>query len=113
MVANGKLARFEPSRSALLSMDLQTGIVGIYTRSDPALPAHAAKVLEAARKRQMTVVHVQVGFRPGLPEVSSRNLLFSAVKQSVERQQLFRGPLGAIHPGVAPKLMRLSSPSTG
>jgi nicotinamidase-related amidase len=92
----------DPRRTAILSMDLQTGIVGIYTKADPALPERAAKVLKAARDRQMCVIHVQVGFRPGLPEVSARNSLFSAVKSSAQHQQLFRPPLGAIHSAVAP-----------
>jgi nicotinamidase-related amidase len=94
---------FEPSRSAVLSMDLQTGIVGIYTRADPALPERAAKVLQAARNRQVNVIHVQVGFRPKLPEVSPRNALFGAIKNSAQHQQLFRGPLGAIHSAVGPE----------
>jgi nicotinamidase-related amidase len=51
----------------------------------------------------MTVIHVQVGFRPGLPEVSSRNLLFRAIKSSAQHQQLFQGALGAIPPAIAPK----------
>lgn len=84
-------------------MDLQTGIVGIYTKADPALSERAAKVLIAARKRQMKVIHVQVGFRPGLPEVSPRNSLFAAIKNSAQHQQLFRGPLGAIQSAVAPE----------
>src|ERR1700761_6430510 len=93
----------EPGKTAVLSMDLQTGIVGIYTKPDPDLPERAAAVLKAARKRQMTIIHVVVGFRPGLPEVSSRNSLFGAIKNSPRHQQLFQGPLGAIHSAVAPE----------
>jgi nicotinamidase-related amidase len=94
---------FEPSRSAVLSMDLQTGIVGIYAKADPTLPERSAKVLEAARNRLMSVIHVQVGFRPGLPEVSPRNSLFGAIKNSTQHQQLFQGPSGKIHAAVAPE----------
>ena len=93
----------KPGKTAVLSMDLQTGIVGIYTKPDPDLPERAAAVLKAARKRQMTIIHVVVGFRPGLPEVSSRNSLFGAIKNSPRHQQLFQGPLGAIHSAVAPE----------
>lgn len=50
----------------------------------------------------MKVIHVRVGFRPGLPEVSSRNPLFAAVKNSPQHQKLFAGPTGEIHPSVAP-----------
>lgn len=93
----------EPDRAAVLSMDLQTGIVGIYAKDDAALPDRAAKILESSRKRKLSVIHVQVGFRPGLPEVSLRNQFFGSVKRSVQHQQLFVGPTGAIHPTVAPQ----------
>jgi nicotinamidase-related amidase len=90
------------TRAAILSMDLQTAIVSIYTKGqgekDEFLP-RIAGVLGAARDRGMKVIHVQVGFRPGLPEVSSRNALFASIKSS---PQLFQGPSGAIHPDVAP-----------
>lgn len=94
---------FEPDRTAVLSMDLQAGIAAIYANNDPDLPNRAAGLLECARTRKMSVVHVQVGFRPGLPEVSLRNPLFGALKTSVEHQRLFMGPAGAIHQAVAPQ----------
>ena len=81
----GSLA-FEPNRAAVLSMDLQTGIVAIYAKDDPVLPNRAAKILESSRNRKMSVIHVQVGFRPGLPEVSLRNPLFGAIKRSAQHQ---------------------------
>src|SRR4029077_19141543 len=69
-----------PARTAILSMDCQTGIVSIYAKDDKdAFLARAAGVLNHARAAGMTVIHVQVGFRPGLPEVSSRNMLFGAI----------------------------------
>ena len=94
---------FEPSRAAVLSMDLQSGIVAIYAKDDPALPNRAATILESARHRMMSVIHVQVGFRPGLPEVSLRNPLFGAIKGSSQHQQFFLGPAGTIHPTLAPQ----------
>jgi nicotinamidase-related amidase len=94
---------FDPNRAAVLSMDMQTGIVAIYAKDDPALPNRAAKILESSRNRKMSVIHVQVGFRPGLPEVSLRNQFFSGIKRSAQHQQLFLGPSGAIHPTVAPQ----------
>ena len=94
---------FEPSRSAVLSMDLQAGIVSIYAGDQKQeLLSRVSSVLEQARRCGMTVIHVQVGFRPNLPELSSRNLLLGAIKQSPQHQQLFQGPVGAIHPDVAP-----------
>jgi len=94
---------FDFTRAAVLSMDLQTAIVSIYTQGDVGLLTRAAGVLKAARDHGLSVFHVQVGFRPGLPEISSRNLLFNAIKNSPQHQQIFQGPAGAIHPAVAPQ----------
>ena len=97
------MTTFDAARAAVLSMDLQTAIVSIYTQDQPDLPGRAASVLNKARERGLSVFHVQVGFRPGLPEISPRNLLFSRIRNSVQHQQIFQGPGGAIHPAVAPQ----------
>lgn len=49
------------------------------------------------------MIHVQVRFRPNLPEVSQRNMLLSTIKNSPKHQQFFEGASGAIHPAVAPQ----------
>jgi nicotinamidase-related amidase len=84
-------------------MDCQAGIVSIYAKPPEEFVERASSVLRAARRVAMPVVHIQVGFRPGLPEVSSRNKLFSAVKSSPQHQQLFQGAAGAIHPALGPE----------
>jgi nicotinamidase-related amidase len=94
---------FDPARTAVLSMDNQTGIVASYAKDQEALVARGASVLERARSLGMCVIHIQVGFRPGMPEVSPRNLLFGAIKNSSIYQKLFEGDLAAIHPGLAPQ----------
>ena len=91
------------SRAALLSMDLQSAIVSAYTQGRDDFLPRVAGVQTWARARKIPVIHIQVGFRPGLPEISSRNSLFSAVKNSPQWQQMFQGPAGAIHPAVAPQ----------
>lgn len=93
---------FDPARTAVLSMDLQAGIVSIYVK-DQDLLARAASVLQRARASGMRIIHVQVGFRANLPEVSTRNLLFAAIKSSPQHQRLFQGPMGAIHSAVSPE----------
>jgi nicotinamidase-related amidase len=94
----------DPTHTAVLSMDCQAGIVSIYTRDGKdAFLIRVASVLNHARATGMTIIHVQVGFRPGLPEVSSRNALFGAVKSSEQHQQLFREPHGAIPHAIAPQ----------
>jgi nicotinamidase-related amidase len=93
----------DPARTAVLCMDCQTAIVSIYTKDNKdAFLARAGTVLDHARSSGMTVIYVRVGFRPGLPEVSSRNMLFGAVKASEQHQRLFLGPLAAIASPIAP-----------
>ena len=94
----------DPAHTAVLSMDCQAGIVSIYTReAKDAFLVRVAGVLNHARATGMTIIHIQVGFRPGLPEISSRNALFGAIKSSEQHQRLFREPLGAIPDVIAPQ----------
>jgi nicotinamidase-related amidase len=91
------------SRAALLSMDLQNTIVSLYTKGQDDFLLRIAGVLNAARLSRLNVIHLQVGFRPGLPEIGTRNPLFAAIKSSQQWQQIFQGTAGAIHPAVAPQ----------
>src|SRR5262245_14654094 len=93
---------FYPNHTAVLGMDLQTGIVSIYTKNDKAFLNRIEEVLRSARGSGMHVIHVRVGFRPNLPEVSSRNLLFGGIKSSAQWQKLFSGASGAIHQSAVP-----------
>jgi nicotinamidase-related amidase len=95
--------RIYPAHTAVLNMDCQSGIVSIYTKDDKdAFLGRAVGVLNHARASHMTVIHVRLGFRPGLPEVSSQNQLIGAIKASPQHQKLFQEPLGSIHPALAP-----------
>jgi nicotinamidase-related amidase len=94
----------DPARTAVLSMDCQAGIVSIYTREGKdAFLLRVASVLNHARTIGMSVIHIQVGFRPGLPEISPRNALFGAIRSSEQHQRLFREPLGAIPDAIGPQ----------
>jgi nicotinamidase-related amidase len=93
-----------PAHTAVLSMDCQSGIVSGYLKDDQdTFLRRISGVLNHARGAGIAIIHIQVGFRPGLPEVSSRNVLFGAIKSSVQHQKLFEGPLGAIPVAIAPK----------
>ncbi len=92
----------DPPHTAVLSMDVQTGVVSAYVKDDGFIP-RVARVLDVARHAGMRVIHVKVGFRPNLPEASPRNVFASAVKASPQHQRFFQGESGAIHPGVAPR----------
>jgi nicotinamidase-related amidase len=91
----------DPKHTAMLSMDLQAGIVSIYTRNDE-LVTRAGALLQNGRAAGLTIVHVKVGFRAGLPEIHPRNVMLGAIKDSPAHQKLFTGEAGAIHEAVAP-----------
>lgn len=93
---------FDPVRSAILCMDYQAGVVSIYVK-DQAMLARAASVLNQARRSGVGVIYAQVGFRPKFPEISPRNPLLNAIKNSAQHQKLFTGPAGAIDASVAPE----------
>ena len=78
---------FDFARTALLAMDCQTGIVSIYSKSEQDFIGRAARTVRAVRSAGVTVISIQVGFRPGLPDVSERNKLFAAFKSSSQHQR--------------------------
>ncbi len=92
---------FDLKRAALLSLDLQAGVVSIYVKDDGFIP-RVAGVIERARGAGLTIVHVKVGFRPNVPEANTRNRFLSAVKASPRHQEFFQGESGAIHPALTP-----------
>jgi nicotinamidase-related amidase len=97
------VASFDIAHTAVIAMDCQAGIVSIYAKPPDQFVDRISAVLTAARKAGISVIHVQVGFRPGLPEVSSRNRLFAAIKSSSQHQKLFQGAAGAVHPALGPE----------
>jgi nicotinamidase-related amidase len=92
----------DPSRTAVLCMDMQAGIVSIYAKDQEGFIERAASVLAKARELGTRVIHIKVGFRKGLPEVGSRNSLFDAIKSSEKHQRLFEGEMGEVHPALGP-----------
>ena len=93
---------FDPIHTAVLSLDLQSGIVSIYAPNNDDLIANAAAILQHGRSAGLTVIHVKVGFRSGLPEVHPRNILLGGIKASPKHQQLFAGASGSIHSALGP-----------
>ena len=69
----------EPRRTALLAMDFQNEIVTRLGQSGAEAVQRAGELIAAARKGGVAVIHVVVGFRPGYPEVSPRNVAFSGI----------------------------------
>jgi len=84
-------------------MDCQAGVVSIYAKPQESFLERCSSVLQGARKAGMAVIHVKVGFRPGLPEVTMRNRLFASIKSSPQRQKLFEAPRALSIPGWVPR----------
>jgi nicotinamidase-related amidase len=87
----------DAAHAAVLSLDVQAGIVSVYVKDESFVP-RAARTLHAARAAGIAVVHVKVGFRPLVPEANPRNMFLSAIKASPPHQMFFQGASGAIHP---------------
>ena len=93
---------FIPAHTAVLGMDCQAGLVSLYVKPQEPFVERCSSVLRGARKLGMQVIHVKVGFRPGLPEVTTRNRLFASIKSSPQHQKLFEGASGSVHPALGP-----------
>jgi nicotinamidase-related amidase len=66
--------------TALLVMDVQRVIVERFADDD--VLERIAAAIAAARESAIRVIYVRVAFRPGHPEVSSRNRTFAAVRDA-------------------------------
>jgi nicotinamidase-related amidase len=71
-----------PEKSALLVMDLQKDVVAMFAAKMEPLLAKTAKVIEAARAKNVRIVYVVVGFRPGYPELAKDSLMASRIAGS-------------------------------
>jgi nicotinamidase-related amidase len=85
--------------TALLVMDVQQGIVDRFG-DDAGYLARLTAAVEAARRADIWVIYVTVGFRAGHPEVSERNKSFAAIAGT--GRFAVGDPDAAIHPAVAP-----------
>jgi len=70
------------TKTAVLSMDFQKGIIAYNVMAQERDVIQKAKtVLSDARRAGLLVIHVVLQFRQGHPEISSRNRMFSVIKQ--------------------------------
>jgi nicotinamidase-related amidase len=87
-------------KKALLIMDVQNGTVKMLPDNESLISA-VSKALIKARKNNIPVIYVVIGFRKGYPEVSRNNKSFSAIKGSnrnFDSEEAFR-----VYDSVAPK----------
>jgi nicotinamidase-related amidase len=89
------------SKTALLVMDLQNGIVNRYA-NDPNYIERIKEAIATARKADMPIIYVVVKFRPEFPDVSPHNKTFSALKSGA--LPLYEGhPEADIHSALTPQ----------
>ena len=81
--------------TALMVMDVQEANVARFP--DPGYLPRLRGVIAAARARGLPVIYVEVGFRPGFPEISPRNKIFGGIAARAGG-----GGSNPIHPDVAP-----------
>lgn len=88
------------SRTVLLLMDFQHGVVG--SLGSPDVVAAADRAAKAARSAGIPVMFVRVGFRPGYPEVAESNASFSVL--SAQGGDVYREdhPATQVHASLTP-----------
>lgn len=67
-------------QTALLVMDMQAGILRALPDTSLLLK-HTANAIAYARSKQLPVIYVRVGFRPGAPEINPSNKIFAASRE--------------------------------
>ncbi len=96
------LSTLDPRRTAFLTLDVQTALVGFYAKED--FLGAVRSLLACARNLNATVIHVKVGFRPGFPEVSERNRLFSSLAKNPDYAKMLNTELFNLHPALGVRL---------
>ena len=92
------LSTLDPRRTAFLTLDVQTALVGFYAKED--FVGAVTSLLACARNLNATVIHVKVGFRPGFPEVSERNRLFSSLTKNADYAKMLNTEWLNLHPAL-------------
>jgi nicotinamidase-related amidase len=72
--------KLDPKKTAVLSLDVQEGILGFAPGAGIVFP-NAAQVVEASRSAGCSIIHVGIGFEPGYPGIAPANKRFSTLKE--------------------------------
>ncbi|MGO8813776.1 MAG: cysteine hydrolase family protein [Terriglobia bacterium] len=73
--------KLDPKKTALLTLDLQNGILGFVPGAEAIIPA-ASKAVDFARTKQYLIIHVGLGFSEGYPEIPDTESRFQRLKQN-------------------------------
>ena len=87
------------SKTALLIMDVQAGVLSQVSLPPTYLPLMASTIA-TARASSVKIIYVTISFRPGYPDISPSNVVFSA---AAKNNVFIAGSLHTeIHPSIAP-----------
>jgi len=73
--------KLDTKKTALLTLDMQKGILGFVPDAEKVIPV-AAKAVDFVRKKQFLIIHVGLGFSQGHPEIAEGETMFARVKQN-------------------------------
>ena len=73
--------KLDPKKTALLTLDLQKGILGFVPGAEVIIP-NASKAVTFARGAQFLIIHVGLGFSEGHPEIPDTESRFQRIKQN-------------------------------
>ncbi len=73
--------KLDPGTTALLTLDFQAGIFDTYRESEVIIP-RAARAVEFARRNQVRIIHVGLGFSEGYPEIPDIESRFKRMKEN-------------------------------
>jgi nicotinamidase-related amidase len=89
--------KLDSKKTAMLTLDLQSGILGMAAGAESVIP-NAVKTVEFARKQKYLLIHVGLGFSEGHPEIPDNHPRFKMVK---EKGLFVKGtPSAEFHPAV-------------
>jgi nicotinamidase-related amidase len=88
------------TNESLLVMDIQNGVVDQFGVQSAQLLVTLADTVAAARLARIPIIFVRVAFRSGAPEISPKNLTFSAYLGSDALSEMDHATL--VHPSVTP-----------
>lgn len=78
----------ENSKIALLVMDMQSGILNRMPEQSGEITEKIATAIKTARKKNLLVIFVRLGFRNGFPEVNANNKMLNALKENMNDEDL-------------------------
>lgn len=85
------------SKSALLVMDVQNGIVGNMGDGAKEYIESVKKAIDAAHQAKIPVMFIVIRFRKGYPEMSSNNKMFATI-----RERFAMTPMDETNPSTQP-----------